>query len=47
MQNYKKALELLANLINLGMEYPEAHTRVCIKYNVDGDQLSELYDKMY
>ena len=41
------ALGELIRLIEEGMEYPEAHTRVCIKYKVDGDELSECYDRLF
>ncbi|MDI6976536.1 hypothetical protein [Serratia sp. Se-RSBMAAmG] len=39
-----KALVYLNALIREGYEYPDAHTKAVLKYNVDGDDLSEAYD---
>ena len=37
----------LLNLINEGLEYPEAHTRICVEHCLDDFQsktLSDIYD---
>lgn len=41
------AKNYLIQLISQGIEYPEAHTQTCIKFKVDGDELSKLYDDAY
>lgn len=38
-------LEELLVLVDHGIEYPEAHTRVVLRHHVDGDALTAAYDK--
>lgn len=40
------ALDLLLSLVARGVEFPEAHTRACMKYSVNGDDLTALYDAL-
>lgn len=40
------ALDSLVSMVARGVEYPDAHTQVCIKYGVDGDLLTEAYDNL-
>jgi len=40
----QSAVSELLRLVASGVEYPEAHTRCVLKYGVDGDELSALYD---
>ena len=48
-KSYGEIAAEMATLIEAGIEYPEAHTRMCTKYNLtaDGAQaIEETYDTM-
>jgi uncharacterized protein YqgV (UPF0045/DUF77 family) len=43
----ERALDALMHLVNEGVEYPEAHARVAIAFQLtdrQADQLTEAYD---
>ena len=40
-----KACTYLLSLIADGWEYPDAHTKAVNKFNVNADQLADLYDQ--
>lgn len=40
------ALNSLVSMVSRGVEYPDAHSSVCLKYGVDGDSLTEAYDNL-
>lgn len=39
-----QALQYMNQLIAKGVEYPDAHTQAIMKFDVDGDDLADLYD---
>lgn len=45
MNKLSQAYYYMIQLINQGLEYPEAHTQACMKYDVDGDELTRMYDE--
>lgn len=44
MSNMEKATVFFIALLKTGIEWPEAHTTTCLKFNVDGDKLTQAYD---
>lgn len=44
MKNLDLAYAYMISLIAEGVEYPEAQTKAAMRYNVDSDQLSNMYD---
>lgn len=47
MDNLSKALAMLENKLEDGWEWPDAHSRACAVFEVDGDELSEEYDRKH
>lgn len=44
--NLDKALDYLVSLVARGVEYPEAEIATLIIYNVDAEELRNMYDNL-
>ncbi|QKE60635.1 hypothetical protein HWD29_gp134 [Klebsiella phage KpS8] len=44
MNNLDLAYNYMLSLIADGVEYPDAQTKAAMRYDVDSDQLSDMYD---
>ena len=44
-QGLAAAYRYLRDLVDDGIEYPDAHTKAVMRFGVDGDELSKLYDE--
>mgnify|MGYP001562720568 CR=1 FL=1 len=45
MTKLDKSFEELLSLVSAGVEYPEAHTRVSLKYHLSEKQAKKLTEK--
>lgn len=41
----ERAFQELEYRLDQGFEWPDAHTAVCVHFNVNGDELSAYYDE--
>lgn len=46
MTKLDKALDYLLSLVARGVEYPDAEFSAACKFNVDSDELREMYDNL-